>query len=335
MNPEQTDQKTTPEIGSFEQQLIDLRQKTILDISTSEPPVRQPPELPPSKSPMVNDPVPHAASPQISEEEMRQDLLKYFQETQAAVRESAFHLALTIVQNQDDPQFAQTLQLLSNQISFFVNEKNLKIQMKLVGIIEVLLEKERLALQGNEKMFLFNLLDKFLSSNNRSLKQKSKAFLTQIFVSNQEPFFEALKPIMFKANPKMTKSLLTLVLENEEFQDLEQFVEMEEELSELCNKYYNHRMKDIKKGIFKLIQTCVMKLGEDFVSNISKLSAKDKGRGFKGVTRRNAIEEETKQRLYSKGFKEGGSTNEDENCETKGSGKRKDREGETQIVQGF
>lgn len=29
-----------PEIGSFEQQLLDLRQKTMLDCSVSEPPVR-------------------------------------------------------------------------------------------------------------------------------------------------------------------------------------------------------------------------------------------------------------------------------------------------------
>ena len=193
------------------------------------------------------------------------------------MRLEAFNLALKIIQNEGDSQRQDTLQLLGAQFPSLVNEKNLKIQSKLVDILGILADEGRLLFESNEKMFLFNLLDKFLSSNNRSLKTKTKSILTGIFGAHSDPFFEALQSLLTKANPKMTKSLLNFLLSNEELLKLEGFAEIEDGLLELCNKFYNHRMKDIKKGILKLIQLGCERFGEDFASGISKLSKNDKG----------------------------------------------------------
>lgn len=279
-------------LDSFEKQLTDLHQRTqLLDCSISEPPNRQSIEghLPPagnlSPPGQPSDPPlgPSKLEAQtqnqakVSEEQIRGDLLDHFQKEDSKVRESSFKLGLKIIQNDSDAQHEQALGIFREQISFFINEKNLKIQTVLIEIVEILESKQLLEWKDNEKMFLFNLLDKFLSSNNRKLKAKTKHVLSRVIARDQAPFFEALRAIMAKANLKMTKALLFLMLSNEALTELERFAEMEEEMGGFCNKNYNHRMKEIKSGVLKMIQLSTAKFGEDFVSSISKISKKDKG----------------------------------------------------------
>ena len=213
----------------------------------------------------------------VSEDTMRKDLITYFQHIDAKLREKSFKIGVNIISNENDLLYDQTLKLLSEQICYIVNEKNLKIQMVLIQIIEILNDKLMLKFQDTEKMFVFNVFDKFLSSNNKKLKNRTKDILTKIISGNQSSFFEVLKGLLVKANPKMSKSLLFFILSNDSLVDLDEFGQIEEELNEFCIKNYGHRMREIKTGVLKLIQLSVTKFGEDFLSSISKLSTKDKG----------------------------------------------------------
>jgi hypothetical protein len=232
------------------------------------------------KHSIIEESKPAAENETISEEEMRKDMITYFQERDAKLREKGFQLAFKIISNEEDKSYTEVLAQLSEQICYFINEKNLKIQMVLLKILEVLVDKDKLALQEKEKMFTFNIFDKFLSSNNRKLKNGAKEIFSKIFSMNSSAFFEVLKGLLAKANVKMAKSILFFINSNDCLVDLDEFMEIEDELTDFCVKYYGNRMKDIKTGTLKLIQLAVSKFGEDFLSNISKISSKDKGNDY-------------------------------------------------------
>ena len=104
---------------------------------------------------IIKEPEQQPKKPEISETEIRKDILKYLQENQAKIREEAFKVVFSIMKNQEDSQHSNTLDFVSKQISFFINEKNLKIQMLLIEIVEILIEKSLLVFKDNEKMFCY------------------------------------------------------------------------------------------------------------------------------------------------------------------------------------